>query len=218
MVESVQPDAYCASPGEVYRRAARRLWYDTLSAPPDVLAEAVAVASRMDPTPGRVQAAGSFEDVSVSAVLRAALPATASGSLRPRLEWYTCRGAHFHNDAHYPDVLFGVWYLAGPPIDLVFARLAIRLRMHVGDAAVFDPFEPHAVLAPGSERYRRDDYVSAPVSVFLGFELALDEPVRITFMVAPPGKPESNLPVLSSAAAVHPETGTLYAAGHGTPL
>ena len=96
----------------------------------------------------------------------------ASGAaLRPDFEWYYCRGAFFHNDAHYDARLFGVWCIEGPPMQLVFPRAALRLAVAPASVVVFDPFEVHGVLAPGCSTYAANDYQSAEASVFVGFEL-----------------------------------------------
>lgn len=139
-------------------------------------------------------------------VLAAALPAELSDCLRPGLEWYACRGAFFHHDAHYADVLFGAWCAAGPPRDLVFARTGIRVAMSPGDWVVFDPFEPHAVLDAGASRYRREDYIGSESSLFVGFELRLDDVSRRAFGIGP--APE-RAAVLASQNAVNAETGAM---------
>jgi len=132
------------------------------------------------------------------------MPSNLRGSFRPGFTWYACRGAFFHNDAHYADVLFGAWCVGGPPRELVFARPGIRIKAAPGDWAIFDPFEPHAVLDTGAGRYRRDDYVASEASLFIGFELRLDEVSRRAFGVGPaPGRGA----VLASQNAIDAETG-----------
>jgi len=130
--------------------------------------------------PGRVQSGGTFRDAAVSAQIARALGPALAPALRETLEWYVCRGAHFHNDAHYTEVLFGVWCVLGPPAELVFPRAGLRIDATPGSLAVFDPFEVHGVLAPSSSRYSADDYLDAEPSVFVGFELALP-PMRQVF-------------------------------------
>lgn len=126
------------------------------------------------------------------------------------MEWYGCRGAFFHNDAHYDSVLFGVWALSGPERDLVFPRIDCRLSAAVGKIVVFDPFEPHAVLAAGEARYRSEDYENGAPNLFLGFEVALTSEVRATFGIGPA---HTNAPTLSSRVAINPETGSFTTAG-----
>lgn len=157
-------------------------------------------------TPGRVHGLGRFASLPIRSALAGRLPADVRDSLRGEFEWYACRGAFFHNDAHYGRVLFGAWCIDGPPREIVFARPGIRLPAGPGDWVVFDPFEPHAVLDPGSDGYRRQRYEGAPVSLFLGFELQLDEAVRRAFGIvqAPAGAR-----VLASGIAINAETGAL---------
>jgi hypothetical protein len=154
--------------------------------------------------PGRVHSLGRFEDEAVHTALKEALPDDLSDALKPGFEWYACRGAFFHHDAHYAEVLFGAWCAGGPPRELVFARPAIRIPVAPGDWAVFDPFEPHAVLDAGVARYRREDYIASDASLFIGFELRLDEVTRRAFGVGPA---PARGAVLASQLAVNAETG-----------
>jgi hypothetical protein len=156
--------------------------------------------------PGRVHGLGRFGSSEVRAALAAALPARLRDSLRSKFEWYACRGAFFHNDAHYGEVLFGAWCVAGPKREIVFARAGARVPAGPGDWVVFDPFEPHAVLDTGTERYQRAHYDRAPVSLFLGFELELDEGVRRAFGIGPA---LAGSPVLASSVAINAESGEL---------
>ena len=155
-------------------------------------------------TPGRVQSLGRFASEAATAPLAAALPAALAAALRPTFEWYACRGAFFHNDAHYGEVLFGAWCAAGPAREIVFPRGGLRVAATPGAWAVFDPFEPHAVLDAGRTRYARADYADGAVSLFIGFELSLDDAVRAAFGI---GAARPGAPLLASSVAVHPETG-----------
>jgi hypothetical protein len=157
-------------------------------------------------TPGRVHGLGRFASGEIRAELARTMPPELGGSLRDEFEWYACRGAFFHNDAHYGAVLFGAWCVAGPPREIVFARAGLRCPAGPGDWVVFDPFEPHAVLDPGVDRYRREHYVGAPPSLFLGFELELDERVCRAFGIGPA---PAGAPVLESSVAINAETGAL---------
>jgi hypothetical protein len=206
-LDCTEPAAVCTSPGAQARGAARRLWHDVQA--PDDTARAAAARVRLDPqaAPGRVQSAGTVEDETLTAQLRAALPAAIGQALRTRMEWYSCRGAFFHNDAHYGDVLFGAWCLAGPPRELVFPRIGLRVPARVGDMVVFDPFEPHAVLNPGAKQFRHADYESAEPSLFLGFEIELREPACALFAIGEPAA--GSRTILSSQVAVHAVTGAL---------
>jgi hypothetical protein len=157
------------------------------------------------PRPGRVCSAGAWQSALVHSALAAMLGAPLAPSLRTRLEWYLTRGAFFHNDAHYEGVLFGVWCIAGPPAELVFPRLGVRIDASPGRLAVFDPFEVHGVLSPGRDRYASEDYDHSPASVFVGFELELTAAVAQTFDVAP----AADAPTLSSATRIDPTTGAV---------
>lgn len=192
--------AACRGPLAADRGSAQRLLVGHVD-PVGLVAPDTATVS----TPGRVHGLGRFEDAGLRTALVGTLPAVLAGSLRPGFEWYACRGAFFHNDAHYEDVLFGAWCVGGPQREIVFARAGLRVPAGPGDWAVFDPFEPHAVLDPGAERYRREQYDGAAVSVFVGFELCLDDRVRAAFGI---GVPPRRSPVLSSRVAINAETGS----------
>ncbi len=130
---------------------------------------------------GKVHAGGSWQEPAVHAQLAAALGAPLGPALRADFEWYYCRGAFFHNDAHYEARLFGVWCIAGPPIELVFPRAAVRFAAGPATIVVFDPFEIHGVLAPGCITYTATDYQSAGASVFIGFELDITPAIANAF-------------------------------------
>jgi hypothetical protein len=160
------------------------------------IAGAVGVAYRAPPgirlpkttdlAPGRVHGCGRWSDERVHRALSEVLGPLAS-VLQSEFEWYACRGAFFHTDAHYDGVLFGIWCLAGPPAELVFPRIGLRQPATPGHLAVFDPFEVHGVLRPGSTCYEAADYNEPSASVFVGFELALTEAVQRAFRVTAGG-------------------------------
>ena len=134
------PSANCRT-AEGMRGSARRLASFSIAPGAALLDSAHTIAARHGDGRGRVQAAGAFADEAVLAALRAALPPDLAQAVRPRFEWYSCRGAHFHNDAHYGDVLFGAWCVAGPVTNIVFPRTGWRVASTIGTAIVFDPFE-----------------------------------------------------------------------------
>jgi hypothetical protein len=172
--------------------------------PPLALAARAAAAVAPDIAAGRVISAGRWQDDAVGDALRACLAPPLGEALREGFEWYVCRGAHFHNDAHYADVLFGIWTVAGPAMDVVFPRAALRVAAGPGRVLVFDPFEVHGVLAPGARRYDATDYADAAASVFVGFELALTHAVRHVFGIGdvPDGR------VVSSTTRIAADSGT----------
>ena len=193
--------ALCRCTGAADRASAARLLAGRLAVPHMALPDTAAVA-----TPGRVHGLGRLASEEIGAALAGVLPPALRGSLRGEFEWYACRGAFFHNDAHYAGVLFGAWCVAGPPREIVFARAGLRCPAGPGDWVVFDPFEPHAVLDPGVDCYRREHYVGAPPSLFLGFELELDERVCRAFGIGPA---PAGAPLLASSVAINAETGAL---------
>jgi hypothetical protein len=161
-------------------------------------------------TSGRVHSGGSWTDPAVAAALRQALGAPFARALRPAFEWYMCRGAFFHTDAHYSDVLFGIWYIDGPQVDAVFPRAGVRTSLDPGDVLVFDPFEVHGVLAPRATSYDAGDYDTALASVFVGFELELNDAVRDCFGVSDAsfGPAGEAARVVSSTTRVSAASGT----------
>lgn len=191
--------ARCLGPGGGERGSATRLLVGRLPLPPISLPDVSAATA-----PGRVVGAGRFRSAVVGRALAEALPAGLLHALRDDFEWYACRGAFFHNDAHYGDVAFGAWCVCGPPREIAFARLGARVPAAPGDWVMFDPFEPHAVLDPGEARYRREHYSAAPPSLFIGFELTLDEATRAQFGIGPAA---AGAPLLASSVAVNAETG-----------
>ena len=209
-VELAATPAWCAGAGAGARCSAARLLLGQCDAGADARSRAEAIArSQAAEPPGRVISGGRFTADALHAALAAALPAELRASLRSGFEWYGCRGAHFHTDAHYGDVLFGAWCLAGPPRSIAFSRAGLQVPAAVGDFVVFDPFEPHAVLDPGQARYARSQYEQAAPSVFAGFELMLDAAARRAFGIAPLAQPARGMPELSSRIAVNAETGAL---------
>ena len=188
------------------RSLARCIWHAWAPVPPALSRQAAQLAAQTPASPGRVHGLGHFQDEGTWHVLSSCLPPHWAAALRRQFEWYGCRGAGFHTDAHYPSVLFGAWHLAGPARDIVFADPWVRVACASSELVLFDPFQPHAVLDPGEERYRRDRYAEAAASVFLGFELELTAAVRHEFGIGPP---ESGALAISSATAVNAETGRI---------
>jgi hypothetical protein len=203
-VAAVEP-AICRSTQAPERSVAGRLLAGRLKAGPELRSAAARAVEGLDNAAvGRVIGLGSFVEHSLGAALGRALATRLI--VKPGFEWYACRGAGFHNDAHYDGVLFGAWCIQGPPREVVFARAGLRIAAGEGDWVVFDPFEPHAVLDVGQVVYSRELYLGAAPSVFLGFEIALDNVARALFGIGPvPGEGVE----LSSRVPVNPETGAL---------
>jgi hypothetical protein len=205
-VDSGQLHVNCAGGGGAIRSIASRLWHGHQAPSAELVVAARSARTRLEAPAGRVESAGTFEDAAIEAELGRALSPTFSTFTRRQLEWYGCAGAFFHNDAHYDGVLFGVWCLAGPPRALVFPRAACRFPATTGSLVVFDPFEPHAVLASSAIRYNPDDYQGTERNLFLGFEITLAPEVRTVFGI---GEVWDGAPTLSSRIAINPETGAL---------
>lgn len=191
-----------AGSASALRPVARRV-ATSFAAPPSELTVRADAVDSASPKVGRVHSGGTWNDARTHAALEETLYPLPH-ALRPTFEWYICRGAFFHTDAHYADVLFGVWYIAGPPIDIVFARAPLRVAARPGTIVVFDPFEVHGVLRPGAAEYRADDYSDSSASVFVGFELELDDAVRAAFDVRAPA---ADARLVSSSTRVMATTG-----------
>lgn len=196
--------ANCVAADNSGRSLATRLWRAARTPAPDALQAGAGAKAELRGPVGRVLSAGTFTDPKVQSAITSVLPREIAGSLRPQMEWYGCRGAFFHNDAHYAGVLFGVWTLAGPARNLVFPRVGARVPAGVGSLVVFDPFEPHAVLDAGRTAYRKEEYESAEFSLFVGFEIELAAVVRTAFGI---GAVRDGFVTLSSRVAINPETG-----------
>lgn len=166
---------------------------------------AVAWPVDVPPVAGRVTSGGRWTDERVSAALAQVLGHPLAAALRNEFEWYLCRGAFFHTDAHFNGVLFGVWGVSGPAAEIAFPRAGLRLAGSPGSIVVFDPFEVHGVLAPGRPHYAPEDYERTEASIFIGFELTLTDDVAEAFRVSPLGPGRT----LSSATRVDPVTGAI---------
>jgi hypothetical protein len=188
------------------RALARRVYAGRSDISPELARHAEQLAKMVPEAPGRVHSLGAWTDEATRGALRASLPPELAGAMRPSFEWYGCRGAGFHTDAHYDAVLFGAWCLAGPDRDIVFGRTARRLPCGIGALLVFDPYEPHAVLDAGHAQYRRELYELAPASLYLAFELELQPPLRESFGI---DEALAGLPAITSATPVNAETGAL---------
>lgn len=189
---------------DVARMLATRVAHGRQTPTAPLLARAAAVRQVAVCPAGRIESGGTWTNSDAHALLSRALGSTLAPALRTGFEWYLCRGAFFHNDAHYGNVLFGVWCIEGPPVDLVLPRAQVRVPLAPGAIAVFDPFEIHGVLHRGAAQWQAEDYESEEVSVFLGFELELDAGVRAEFGVAD----GVDGPMISSRTRVSATSGT----------
>jgi len=192
-----------ARSGPALRPVARRFAVGFRALPASLIAKTSGVSAAA--LPGRVESDGTWSDDAVHAELASALGDLGS-ALRPRFEWYVCRGAFFHTDAHYADLMFGVWAVAGAAVDIVFARSAQRVEVEAGTIVIFDPFEVHGVLLRGAARYDAVDYCGPNIasSVFAGFEIDLNDAVRARFGV---GDSIPDARIVSSTTRVSAETG-----------
>jgi len=158
-----------------------------------------------DPTSvaGRVYSGGAWRDTAVHAQLAAVLGDTLGGALRDDFEWYCCRAAFFHNDAHYEGRLFGTWCIAGAELELVFPRASVRLSSAPSAITVFDPYEVHGILAPGAQQFSATDYEDIEPSLILGFELDLTPAIAAAFGI----KPGATGRIISSATRIAASSG-----------
>lgn len=180
-IDHAAPPLTCVAASGSARAIARRLAHGFHRPDAALIAEARGISLKAGP-PGRVCAVGSFRSITVANQLADALGTVLAPALRHEFEWYVCRGAFFHNDAHYESVLFGVWCVHGPAAEIVFPRAGLRLPATPGNLAIFDPYEVHGVLAASKASYAAEDYADVEPSVFVGFELGLG-PVRDPFCI-----------------------------------
>lgn len=169
-------------------------------------ARASAIAGR-DAGVGKVHAGGTWREPTVHAQLAQSLGAPLGSALREDFEWYYCRGAFFHNDAHYDARLFGVWCVNGPPMEIVFPRAALRIAATPSSIVVFDPFEVHGVLAPRCVTYAASDYQGAGASVFVGFELDITHAIADAFGICD----GASGPLISSRTRIDATSGAIEA-------
>lgn len=95
----------------------------------------------------------------------------------------TCLGAMFHEDLHgWDNSLFLNWYLSGPPRDFTVAGVG-RVTIRPGDAMLFDPSRPHALLKEGQTRFSKVNWGDpiADRSMFLSWDLALTPELEALF-------------------------------------
>lgn len=170
LITTTAPAAIGRSAAGIGRSIARAVSVGERTAGARLRTLALDIARREAPA-GKVHSAGTWECPTTHTQLADALGSPLGPALRPGFEWYYCRGAFFHNDAHYDARLFGVWCVASPPMELVFPRMGVRVAVAPGSIVVFDPFEVHGVLAPGHTEYAASNYQRSDMSVFVGFEL-----------------------------------------------
>ncbi|MBA3253905.1 MAG: hypothetical protein H0T67_06540 [Burkholderiaceae bacterium] len=180
LIATTAPAASGRSAAGIGRSIARTVAFGEHTADAGVRALALDIAGSHGAV-GKVHSAGTWQCPAAHTQLAETLGDPLGHALRPGFEWYYCRGAFFHNDAHYDARLFGVWCIVAPPMELVFPRTDVRVAIAPGRIVVFDPFEVHGVLAPGRTTYAASDYESANPSVFLGFELDITPTVAEVF-------------------------------------
>src|SRR5512147_2260643 len=117
------PCARCESADAPTRASATGVFALHLAVTPMLATAAAQALARAGELPvGRVVSSGRWRDRATYAQLARQLPAALAPHLREDFEWYACRGAFFHNDAHYGQVLFGAWCIDGPAREIAFAR------------------------------------------------------------------------------------------------
>ncbi len=202
LIAHAAPAASCLHASGNIRSIANKVAFGECTAEATLVARARSVMLS-DVSAGKVHTLGTLREPKIHAQLGASLGALLMPALRPDLEWYQCRGAFFHNDAHYDARLFGIWCIVGPPAELVFPRPALRLAAGPGSIAVFDPFEVHGILAPQCAAYVADDYEDAEASIFLGFELDITPAIAAAFGI----KPGAEGRVISTRTRIAADTG-----------
>jgi hypothetical protein len=202
------PVSSCLSANGVARSIAKAIAIGACVPDPTLRERAREVASRPGAV-GKVHAGGAWRDPAIHRHLAEALGTRLASALRPDFEWYYCRGAFFHNDAHYEARLFGVWCIEGPPMQLVFPRAALQVAIAPASIVVFDPFEVHGVLAPGCSTYAANDYQSAEASVLVGFELDINGTIADAFDI----EGDVSGHVISSRTRIDANSGAIESVG-----
>ena len=203
LIAHAAPAASCLHASGNIRSIANKVAFGECTAEATLVARARSVMLS-DVSAGKVHTLGTLREPKIHAQLGASLGALLMPALRPDLEWYQCRGAFFHNDAHYDARLFGIWCIVGPPARarLSRGRRCVWLR-GPGSIAVFDPFEVHGILAPQCAAYVADDYEDAEASIFLGFELDITPAIAAAFGI----KPGAEGRVISTRTRIAADTG-----------
>ena len=207
-ISHAAPVSSCLSANGAVRSIAKAISVGTC-APDAALCERAREVAQHAVAVGKVHAGDTWRDLAVHQQLAETLGTRLGPALRPDFEWYYCRGAFFHNDAHYDARLFGVWCIEGPPMLLVFPRAALRVPVAQGSVVVFDPFEVHGVLAPGCRTYAANDYQSAEASAFVGFELDITPTVADAFDI----QAEVSGHVISSRTRINASSGAIESFG-----
>ena len=108
---------------------------------------------------------------------RAGMPAMLAGS---PVALMACRGARYHHDAaQYGGAAFCNLFLSEDRgLDLHCAASGHRIALVAGTLVLFDPSQPHAVIARGSAGFDVRDFADGPARdlVFLTWELPLGHP------------------------------------------
>ena len=205
LIATTGPAASSRSTAGIGRSIASRIGVGQHTADATLRASAREIAGR-NVAVGKVHSGGPLLCPALHSQLAKALGEPLGAALRAGFEWYYCRGAFFHNDAHYDARLFGVWCIVSPAMDLVFPRAEVRVAVAPGSIVVFDPFEVHGVLASGCSAYAAHDYQKVNASVYLGFELDITPAIAELFEIQDcigPG------PVISSQTRIDATSGAI---------
>jgi len=91
-----------------------------------------------------------------------------------------CRGARYHHDGEqYGGAAFcNLFVSEGKGQEVHFPALDLRIPIVRGTALVFDPSQPHAVIASGNHGFDAADFPVEPdtTQLFLTWELPIDHP------------------------------------------
>ncbi|MEP6607410.1 MAG: hypothetical protein ABJA83_01885 [Burkholderiaceae bacterium] len=207
-ISHTAPALSCIDSGGIARSIATNIAYGVCNVDASLRVRANGAGNAAS-VAGRVYSHGTWRDPAVRAQLSEKLGLSLASALREDFEWYCCRGAFFHNDAHYEARLFGIWCITGPRAELVFPRAAVRLECAPGTIGVFDPFEVHGILRASANVFSAGDYDATEASVFVGFELDLTLAVAAAFCI----KPGMAGRLISSRTRISASSGELDSAG-----
>ncbi len=99
--------------------------------------------------------------------------------LEGNLQFMASQGAIPHADCYntdWQDTLFWVYVLHSTEADLVFPNLGIRIDMKPGQLIVFDPGQPHAVVARNSALFRHCDFPAQKWQTYLAGHVNYEKP------------------------------------------
>lgn len=84
-----------------------------------------------------------------------------------------CRGAFFHHDAeHFSNSVFAVvWLDEQDNSDLLLPAMGKRIPLKYGTVVLFDPCQPHGVVARGKNKFVEADFHDTDIAAFACFDI-----------------------------------------------